>query len=755
MLMTHSKRMLMNRRFKKGVALTLVTAILFTLISWMDVIKPTKAEGSGTTPSVRAFATPEQLMDSNYFNLEGNNEKAGSILFGRNNGNAMSWYIAGKDSGNNGNNIVLFAKQGILNGVSFSNDSSDTKSYDSSWGCNYESNPTNVYINHYGGSNLRAELKKLENNTDYFSSSEQNLMLPTSITTEDTCNNTTYTTTDKLYAAFAENSSPNAFSKKIFVGSNNGLTIDIPSYCGSLTWLRTPINSRSVYYVLPSTYAHYIDIIDSPKPSGIVTVPAFDLNLSSVLFASAVPPQYQKASETITSGSAMTLRLNGNSELAGSSVDFTSDEINVYPESGQTIYLAVQGNDGTNDWYMKSTISSKSKFSADDVKRIANLNNVPDLTKCKIWIEITKDNLTYAKMADSSASSMDKVAAPTADIASGTYTSNQSITLDCTTEGADIYYTTDGSTPSTSSTKYTESIPVNGIAGSSVTTTIKAFAVKNGMKDSEIEEFSYIINLPEKHGHLWNDAWNYNKDYHWHECTSEGCPITEDSEKDGYYQHTSDNGTVTVEATKDSTGVKIYKCKICNYEMYIEIIPATGSTTEDNTDNGTTNNSSTVGNTNDSPVNDSQSDSEDPSNDNQNDSEDSSVDNQNNNKDSSIDNQNDNEDSSIDNQNNNEDSDNRDDYSNTREPKTGDFSSIKLYQIVFVIAFLGYVLLCFEKRVSEEKKKKRVKKWILWAKNGSFFRRYLAMALIFIYLAYYHSIGKSEQAEHLKDKFDV
>ena len=82
------------------------------------------------------------------------------------------------------------------------------------------------------------------------------------------------------------------------------------------------------------------------------------------------------------------------------------------------------------------------------------------------------------------------VATPTFTPAAGTYTSVQNVTIACTTEGATIYYTTDGSTPTTSSAPYTEPIQVGE------TKTIKAFAVKDSMIDSEIATATYTINLP-------------------------------------------------------------------------------------------------------------------------------------------------------------------------------------------------------------------------------------------------------------------
>ena len=89
------------------------------------------------------------------------------------------------------------------------------------------------------------------------------------------------------------------------------------------------------------------------------------------------------------------------------------------------------------------------------------------------------------------------VGAPTPSGGSGTYTENQKVALKSSTEGATIYYTTNGAEPGrTSGTRYTGPITVPGTEGQSVTTTLKAIAVKDGMQDSEVKTFTYTINIP-------------------------------------------------------------------------------------------------------------------------------------------------------------------------------------------------------------------------------------------------------------------
>ena len=81
-------------------------------------------------------------------------------------------------------------------------------------------------------------------------------------------------------------------------------------------------------------------------------------------------------------------------------------------------------------------------------------------------------------------------ATPTFDPAAGTYTSAQNVTINSTTEGATIYYTTNGEDPTTSSTLYSGAINV------STNTTIKAIAVKEGNNNSAVATATYqIINI--------------------------------------------------------------------------------------------------------------------------------------------------------------------------------------------------------------------------------------------------------------------
>jgi sulfatase modifying factor 1 len=86
-----------------------------------------------------------------------------------------------------------------------------------------------------------------------------------------------------------------------------------------------------------------------------------------------------------------------------------------------------------------------------------------------------------------------QVAKPEANPSGGLVAAGTKITLSTATDGATIYYTTDGSIPTSSSTVYDDAnkpvVPDGGL-------TIKAFAVKAGMIDSNVATFSYSTPPP-------------------------------------------------------------------------------------------------------------------------------------------------------------------------------------------------------------------------------------------------------------------
>lgn len=687
--------------FKKGMAFVLSLAMVAGLVLAMSGGANTvqAATGSGTEPSVTAYATKDQLMTA--FNPDSNGDATtiGKLVFGKNSSSvAQEWHILGKDEGVSGDNTIIFAASPIATKQAFEDDDSNKKTFASSFGV-YETNPSDVYPNHYGASDLRVALKNMATNTSYFTTAEQGLMNPTTVRTNDILNSTTYTTTDKLYALTADGTgSPYTTIK---AGSDNNTVLAESSYwrSGECFWLRSPSDySSDNIAMLAYPGKHVYGSIVRTK---FAVQPASNLDLSSVLFASAATAaSFDTKSEKITDSAAMTLRLDGTGKDIGTATynTTTGDIKAVKGATSQTVALVVQGNDGTNNWYYSKKITGTDVVNVSDIVAESNTPASIDLSACKIWLEITEDNVTYAVNAtetvvseissvaitdiatpvsntaldaeascvtegvssttpqitwtpsdstagyntsytasitltaatgyeftdsttatvlgnnatsitkntdgtltvtyDFPATAKDKlisitapqaitvangtaydamnlpatvnivtegntessapvtwnttapasgsyepsvltqqtvtlngtvtcpdsiddngvpltttititisaagiVGAPTVNLAAGTYTENQSVTLTSSTEGATIYYTTDGSEPTITggvpagtTAVYTAPIAVTGTEGESITTTIKAIAVKDRMQNSSVEKFTYTIQIP-------------------------------------------------------------------------------------------------------------------------------------------------------------------------------------------------------------------------------------------------------------------
>ena len=72
------------------------------------------AGAASSEPTVTSFATKNQLMT--VFDLDGNNDTVGLIYFGTmdyTDNTRLCWYIAGKDNGISGDNVILLVKDRV------------------------------------------------------------------------------------------------------------------------------------------------------------------------------------------------------------------------------------------------------------------------------------------------------------------------------------------------------------------------------------------------------------------------------------------------------------------------------------------------------------------------------------------------------------------------------------------------------------------------------------------------------------------
>ena len=174
-------------------------------------------------------------------------------------------------------------------------------------------------------------------------------------------------------------------------------------------------------------------------------------------------------------------------------------------ESGSWTFKLSNGN--YLSWTSGNSLASSSSASSDNQKWVVTISSGAAIIKNKadntrvIKYNNTSGQLRFACYTSgqqsvalyrkSSGSTVEQVATPTFSPTGGTYTEAQSVTINCATSGATIHYTTDGTTPTTSSASYSGAISVSS------TTTIKAIAVKSGMTNSEVTTATYTINLPQ------------------------------------------------------------------------------------------------------------------------------------------------------------------------------------------------------------------------------------------------------------------
>lgn len=101
--------------------------------------------------------------------------------------------------------------------------------------------------------------------------------------------------------------------------------------------------------------------------------------------------------------------------------------------------------------------------------------------------EITNNEYSYYAGEEEEDPVVETVATPAFSLAEGEYEGSATVEITCTTDGATIYYTLDGSTPTTASAVYGGAITLTESA------TVSAIAVLDGYNDSEVATATYTI----------------------------------------------------------------------------------------------------------------------------------------------------------------------------------------------------------------------------------------------------------------------
>ena len=381
----HSKR-IHEKRDRKDMKKTTKKAMTFLLAASMIATSFPAFNATvhaAELPDSSQFATVEKLKTFNTDDTDGEKNPA-KVYFGNND---QQWWIAGSQSNDS---ITLFAARPLATNQLFESGSSN-KPYDSSWNCTYPNgSPADVYPNHYGASPLRNTLKGLE--SSYFTIAEQSLMKDTTIYTSDTKNGSVYSTTNKLYLAHgADGDTYIAVGKNSTGFLNSGLRVDT-DYWGigdnRTFYLRAPysgrenasLNTRNVDSKVSWSAVYY----------KYALVPAFELNLSSVLFASSTP--LASIDGNLKLNDVFTLRCNSQTSIGTATIGKSKQSVGVTGVTNESTYLVVQNKDGA--W--------SKKVSGNDVVFVNEMSNtLTSFENCQIWLETTdsKQRMTYAAMA--------------------------------------------------------------------------------------------------------------------------------------------------------------------------------------------------------------------------------------------------------------------------------------------------------------------------------------------------------------------
>lgn len=385
-----------QRYLKKPCSFLLVSAMVLTMFPTFSTSVHAEENQS---PTKEQFSTVEELKNYDTNDNDGVKNPA-KVYFGNNN---QQWWIAGSQSNDS---ITLFSASSMRDDVQFESNYMDNKTYDDKWNCTYpDREPAEVFPNHYGASYIRnVTLKEME--ASFFTSSEQALINETTVYTDDTKNNSVYSTTDKLYLAYGDQEDYNHITvgKNSANDLNDGLRID-PSYWGKsvleLFWIRSPFVSNDDpndgSSVLTARPSKNYPAFNGAQTSNVEKIrPAFELNSSTILFASAVPSATSTGNLTLqdTDGDgAFTLRYDAGkySKNLGSAVISYDESKVILTDVPNGTYLVAQNSNGA---YAKQ-ITNETEVSASGM-------NLDNFANCKIWLETTDtaNRITYAALAE-------------------------------------------------------------------------------------------------------------------------------------------------------------------------------------------------------------------------------------------------------------------------------------------------------------------------------------------------------------------
>ena len=264
---------------------------------------------------------------------------------------------------------------------------------------------------------------------------------------------------------------------------------------------------------LPSDSGYEIDLVATDDGTMTYSVNEFDPTIG----------------DTVRITNYYDVSISNSNTLKADVPEYSEEDINTGTENGtSTIYslednngnlleadVDIKGTEATEAYYTVVLIADQEDYgmvTGQGIRQMGNYAQVEatayDGYKFTGWYNgdnlvskdetyrfcVTEDITLTAKFEKESAnragggSSSSKLSQVKADVPAGTVDKGTKVVLSNSNSSAAIYYTIDGSTPTTSSTKYSGPISVDEDM------TIKAIAVKSGYTTSNVATFKYSVN---------------------------------------------------------------------------------------------------------------------------------------------------------------------------------------------------------------------------------------------------------------------
>ena len=364
----------MKRKWIKKVGAMILSVI--TIVGVLPNMPGTAMKVYAANPSITQFATMEQLQSE--FGLD-TGDTVGKIKFGKDN---REWLIAGQDGANT---IAMLTTTSF--GTSAYDDTLSTYGDDG-----------NLSLT----STVKTYLKDTCETSTYFSTSELALMKNTAVVTQD-YEGTSHTVTGKLY--LADTTNPYTVGNTIYVGSATNIPIAKSNWPVVDFWLRSAFEN-----VEGTARGASVDlgVAGGQVTNVMAVVPAFNLDVSTVSFASIVPSVASEGALTPTT--AMTLRYL-NYDLGNIGLYSENTLIALSAVVNENTYLVVQNSTGA--WAKEVTDFTMSFYASDIDSSLASFDN------CKVWLEKTDsvERITEATLATISNTSVAEADGPVSSIA--------------------------------------------------------------------------------------------------------------------------------------------------------------------------------------------------------------------------------------------------------------------------------------------------------------------------------------------------